>query len=114
MDDLSRDQIPGWTYGIDPQAAGLVLRSVTRVDLPLGEGLRIEAAPPDAADDAPVHLQWYVATRMGPWAMWTVCAPAEVAGREAELQAIVWSEVPDVDRRGQDEPPAGISGLTSW
>jgi hypothetical protein len=88
MDAGQHEPIPGWQYGVDPLAAGLVVRSIGRVDHQLGEALRLELAPPGDADS--VHLQWYIATSVGPWAMWTACRPDEAAAREAVLHEVTW------------------------
>jgi hypothetical protein len=80
--------IPGWHYGLDPWAPGMTIRSVTRERHTLGEALRIELGP--ALGDGRIHLQWYIATRMGPWAMWTACGADEAASREAVLREVVW------------------------
>ena len=80
MDEGQHEPIPGWNYGFDPLAAGLVVRSIGRVDHDLGEALRLELAPPGEAEGL-VHLQWYIATSVGPWALWAACRPEEVAGR---------------------------------
>jgi len=83
--------IPGWQYGLDPQAEGLVIRSITRERHHLGEALRIELAP--LAGDSRVHVQWYVAMRLGPWAMWTACRIEDLAAREAVLHEVDWFRV---------------------
>jgi hypothetical protein len=87
------DNIPGWQYGLDPQAEGLAVRSISREQHTLGEALRIELAP--LAGDSRVHLQWYIATRVGPWAMWTACRPEDVEAREAVLRSVNWFGVKD-------------------
>jgi hypothetical protein len=84
------DPIAGWHNGLDPEAPGMSLRSLGRVDHRLGEALRLELGTPGAADGEPVHIQWYIATRVGPWAMWTACRPDEVEGREAILHEVTW------------------------
>jgi hypothetical protein len=64
------------------------IRSLGRVDLPLGEALRLEMASADPAGDDTVHLQYYIATELGPWALWLSCARADLADREASLQEL--------------------------
>jgi hypothetical protein len=82
------DNIPGWQYGLDPQAEGLAIRSITREQHRLGEALRLELAP--MPGDSRVHVQWYIATRVGPWAMWTACRPEDVDARETVLRGVDW------------------------
>jgi hypothetical protein len=90
MSNELRDPIAGWHNGFDPEAAGMTVRSLDRVDHQLGEALRLELRTPGAAAGEPVHIQWYIATRMGPWAMWTACHPDEVKAREAILHEVTW------------------------
>ena len=87
---LSHEPIPGWHNGLDPSAAGMVVRSVGRGRHHLGDAFRMELV--NAGSGAPqlVHVQWIFATRTGPCSMWTVCRPEEVPAREAELQAVEW------------------------
>jgi len=81
-------QLQGWRYGVHPQAAGMRVRSLSRVELPLGEALRLELASdvPESADER--HLQYYVMTEAGPWALWLSCPSDELADREALLQRL--------------------------
>jgi hypothetical protein len=84
----SKRPFPGaWQAGFHPSAGGAVVRSLTRVELPLGEALRLEmdgAAPGDV-----VHVQYYIATDAGAWALWISCAPGELAAHEARLAEIM-------------------------
>jgi glycogen debranching enzyme len=64
------------------------IRSLGRVDLPLGEALRLEMVDADAGGEDIVHLQYYISTDAGPWALWLTCAREELAGREAALREI--------------------------
>ncbi len=77
-----------WRYGIHPQAAGTQLDALGRVELPLGEALRLEMVDhaPDAEDL--VHIQYYIATESGGWALWISCPRADLAAREASLQEL--------------------------
>ena len=84
------EPIPGWRNGLDPAAPGLAIRSMTRVRHRLGDALRLELGESGQTDPTLVHLQWFIATRSGPWAMWTTCAPDEVASREEGLAALTW------------------------
>jgi hypothetical protein len=87
--DLLPNPIPGWRYGLDPEAAGLAVRSMERVHHQLGDALRLELADPLGVG-VEVHLQWFIATRVGPWALWIACPPDEVAAHEAVLAAVTW------------------------
>jgi hypothetical protein len=89
VDDLHRNPIPGWHYGLDPEAAGLAVRSLERVHHQLGDALRLELADP-RGPGIEVHLQWFIATRVGAWALWIACPPDEAAAHEAELAAVTW------------------------
>jgi len=73
-----------WKYGIHPGATGMEIRSIARVELPLGEALRIELTEATAADT--VHLQYYIVTGAGPWALWLSCERDDLEWREAALQ----------------------------
>ena len=88
MNDLSGTALEGWHVGFHPRSAGLRVRSLERVDIPLGEALRLEMSDgePPAADS--VHLQYYIVTAAGPWALWTSGSPGDVAALEAALAEI--------------------------
>ena len=78
MSTNTSPQLQGWRYGVHPQAAGLRVRSLNRVELPLGEAMRLELGS-DAPDDSDErHLQYYVMTEAGPWALWLSCASADL------------------------------------
>lgn len=89
MDDQLHNAIPGWHYGLDPEAAGLAVRSMDRVRHHLGDALRLELADP-LGPGREVHLQWFIATRVGAWALWIACPPDEAAAHEAVLAAVTW------------------------
>lgn len=77
-----------WQFGLHPGAAGLVVRSITRVEFPVGDALRIEMSDPEAKDPASAdirHLQYHVITESGGWALW-ISAPA---GRLPEAEALL-------------------------
>ncbi len=80
----------GWRYGMHPRAAGMQVLALGRVQLPLGEALRLELASEgtEAAEDL-AHVQYYIATEVGPWALWLSCPRADLPGREAALQDLV-------------------------
>lgn len=85
MTELSRPTLRKWRYGMHPNAKGSQVASLGRVDLTLGEALRIEMVDADPGAQAIVHVQYYVSTEAGPWALWITCARAELADREADL-----------------------------
>jgi hypothetical protein len=78
-----------WRYGMHPHAAEMRIRSIGRVELPLGEALRLEMASADPGQEDIAHLQYYIATELGPWALWLSCAHDEVADCEASLQELM-------------------------
>lgn len=75
----------GWHYGLDPAIPGMTVRVLSRERHPLGEALRLELG---RDDDETVHIQWYIATEISPWAMWATCRGSEVPDREAAIRAI--------------------------
>jgi hypothetical protein len=76
-----------WRYGIHPTAGEMQIQSLARVYLQLGEALRLEMTSTDEGDDA-VHLQYYIATELGPWAIWLSGTREEAADSEASLREI--------------------------
>ena len=76
-----------WRYGMHPEATDMRIRSLGRVRLELGEGLRLEMDTGREGDDL-VHLQYYIVTDVGPWALWISSAPEEVADNEATLREL--------------------------
>src|SRR3954469_16407353 len=80
--------LQGWRYGIHPRAAGMRVSSLSRVELPLGEALRLELESDQPAGSAERHLQYYVMTEMGPWALWISCPSDELPDREQVLQRL--------------------------
>ena len=90
-DGNSAGMLPsGWRFGFDPAIVGSVVRSLSRVELPLGEALRLEIEMAGPGD--PVHVQYHIATGSGGWALWISCPRSELKDREDALAAIV---VPD-------------------
>ena len=89
MTESSNLLLHGWRYGIHPNAVGLQVRAIGRVELPLGEALRLELGDvePEGSDTA--HIQYYILTEAGPWALWLSCPQAERATREAALEHLV-------------------------
>jgi hypothetical protein len=88
MADSLAPPLSRWRYGMHPHATELRIRSLGRVYLQLGDALRLEMmnAGPDGEDI--VHLQYYIATELGPWALWLSCARADVADCEASLREL--------------------------
>jgi len=64
------------------------IRSLGRVYLQLGEALRLEMSSADPGGDDLVHLQYYIATELGPWALWLSCPRADVADAEASIREL--------------------------
>jgi hypothetical protein len=88
MSESFTSPISRWRYGMHPYASEMRIRSLGRVFLQLGEALRLEMvnASPDGGDT--VHLQYYIATELGPWALWLSCAPEDLADAETALQEL--------------------------
>jgi hypothetical protein len=76
-----------WRTGMHPHATTMRIRSLGRVNLQLGEALRLEMRADGDGEDV-VHLQYYIATDVGPWALWVSCPQADVADNEAFLRAL--------------------------
>jgi hypothetical protein len=76
----------GWSYGLHPEAPGAIVRTMTRVELPLGHALRLEMADPGSPDV--VHVQYYIVTDAGAWALWISCALSQLRDQEALLPEI--------------------------
>ena len=77
--------IDRWRTGFHPRAGEMRVRSLGRVHLQLGEALRLEMADVGSSGDV-VHLQYYIATELGPCALWLSCTSAELADSEAALR----------------------------
>lgn len=88
MTESSATPLRRWRYGVHPGAVGLQVRSLGRVDLPIGEALRIEMVNADPGAEAVVHVQYYICTDAGGWALWVSCVRADLAGREAFLHTL--------------------------
>ena len=101
MTDATATATWGWHYGIHPRAAGTQVRSMGRVALPLGEALRLEMIEADPARDGIVHVQYYISTEMGDWALWISCAKTDLPEHEAALQTLTAPaiEAPQGDNR---------------
>ena len=87
-------QLHGWRYGIHPSAPGMRVHSLGRVTIELGEALRLELVDDQADEAGTVHLQYYVVTEAGPWALWLTCPRDELAIKEAALQQLTYPSEP--------------------
>jgi hypothetical protein len=81
--------LSGWRTGMHPHATEMRIRSLGRVHLQLGEALRLEMTDAGSGDSDTVHLQYYIATELGPWALWLSRPRAEAADLEATLRTVV-------------------------
>ena len=77
-----------WRDGLHPNAMGFQILSMGRVQLPLGDALRVEMLDPTRDREDLVHVQYYICSGAGGWALWVSCPRNELAEREATLQAI--------------------------
>lgn len=90
MTDSSAVLPRGWRYGMHPKAVGTQIRSLGRVELPLGQALRLEmAASHDLGGGEETYVQYYICTESGGWGLWTSGPPTDVADREAALLELV-------------------------
>ncbi len=87
MTESLASPINRWRYGMHPRATELRIHSLGRVHLQLGEALRLEMTGGPDGEDV-VHLQYYIATELGPWALWLSCAREDVADCEASLREL--------------------------
>ena len=88
MTESSASPLSRWRYGMHPHATEMRIRSLGRVDLQLGEALRLEMTNAGSSPEDLVHLQYYIATELGPWALWLSCAQADVADFEESLREL--------------------------
>jgi hypothetical protein len=86
MSESVASSIGRWQYGLHPHATGMRVRSLGRVHIQLGEALRLEMTSSDEDGDHSVHLQYYIVTDAGPWALWLSCAPEDVDDSDATLR----------------------------
>jgi hypothetical protein len=77
-----------WQNGMHPEATDMRIRSLGRVRLQLGEALRLEMTNAERVGEDTVHLQYYIATDVGPWALWLSCAREDVAECETYLREL--------------------------
>ena len=88
MTESSVAQPRRWHDGMHPRAVGLQVRSLGRVELPLGDALRIEMVDAEPGGEDVVHVQYHICTDAGGWALWVSCPRGELADREAVLHAM--------------------------
>lgn len=88
MIESSVSQPRRWRDGMHPDAVGMQIRSLGRVELPLGDALRIEMVSAEPSGDDRVHVQYHICTDAGGWALWVTCPRSELADREAILRAM--------------------------
>lgn len=77
-----------WRTGMHPHATEMRIRSLGRVHIQLGEALRLEMMKADSDGEDIVHLQYYIATELGPWALWLSCGRDDIADCEASLREL--------------------------
>lgn len=72
-----------------------------RVALPLGEALRLEMVDADLGREGIVHVQYYISTELGDWALWISCSSTNLAEHEAALQSLTAPAIegPQADTR---------------
>ena len=88
MTETPSPLLHGWRYGLYPRAVGMQIRAIGRVELPLGEALRIELGTAEPGASEMAHVQYYIATAAGPWALWLSCPKADLAAAEAALEKL--------------------------
>jgi hypothetical protein len=77
-----------WRDGIHPGVVGSKIASLARVELPLGDAIRVEMVSADAGGEDVAHVQYYICTEAGGWALWISCPRGALADLESSLQAI--------------------------
>ena len=88
MTESLASPVSRWRHGMHPRATEMRILSLGRVHLQLGEALRLEMMNAGPDGDDIVHLQYYIATELGPWALWLSCAREDVADSEASLREL--------------------------
>ena len=86
MTESNAPTLSRWRYGMHPHASELRVRSLGRVYLQLGEALRLEMASDASGAEDTVHLQYYIATDLGPWALWLSCSRVDVDACETSIR----------------------------
>ena len=113
LTELSPKPLAGWRYGIHPKSVGMQIRFLGRVELPLGEALRLEMGDAQPRGEDVAHIQYYIWTEGGAWALWLSCARRDLAGRGRPFARSVrhsWIRLRPVplhadDRAGNTAPP---------
>mgnify|MGYP003504257718 CR=1 FL=1 len=102
-----------WRYGVFPDAAGMRVVSLGRVDLPIGEALRLEMVSAEPGAEDVVCVQFYITTEAGDWALWLSCPRGELAGLEALERRLDPLNRPgrELQHREADAPLLGIQGV---
>ena len=85
----SSSPLHGWRYGMHPRAVGMKVHALGRVEIQLGEALRLEFVSDVPGESEMGHLQYYISTDAGPWALWLSCPRADLPNREAVLRGLV-------------------------
>ena len=88
MAKSSPSPLSPWRYGMHPRAAETRIRSLGRVELPLGEALRLEMVDAGGGEEDVVHLQYYIARDVGLWALWFSWAQVDLDEGVAALREI--------------------------
>lgn len=88
MAEPRASHLGAWKTGFHPRSADMRIRSLGRVHLQLGEALRLEMTSADPGSADVVHLQYYIATELGPWALWLSGTADETAASEASLREL--------------------------
>ena len=91
MTQLTRPALPGWQSGIHPHAVGMEIRALERIELPLGEALRLELASAVADESDTVNVQYFISTDAGQWALWLSRPRAELAESEEALRSLSYT-----------------------
>ena len=92
-----------WRTGFHPHATEMRVRSLGRVHLRLGEALRLEMTNAEPGQKDIVHLQYHIATELGPWALWLSGTREDVADCEASLRELT----PPFTEEDRTEPRSG-------
>jgi hypothetical protein len=88
MTESNPSPVSRWRYGMHPHATEMRIRSLGRVYLQLGEALRLEMMNTSSVGEDIVDLQYYIATELGPWALWLSCPREDIADAEASLREL--------------------------